>query len=80
MQRLTRLLKIDLIQFESFSWPVKIRVRADLPFSAPRTSPVFPASISSAIRPEMVLRVLELPASRPSRRASGRTYWRKASS
>src|SRR6516162_5522466 len=80
MQRLFRSLRIDLSQFRSFSWPVKIRVRAELPLSAPRKSPVFPVSVSSAIGPDMVLRVLEIPATRPSRRASGRLYWRKAES
>ena len=81
MRRFIKLLKIALSEFESFSWPVKIRVRADFPLPAPRKSPVFPASVSSAIRPGMVLRVLDLPTTRPSsRRASSRVYWRKAQS
>ena len=78
MQKLFRLLKIDLSQFESFSWPVKVRVRADCVLPAPRKSYVLPASVSSPVGAKMVLRVLELPTTRPSRRASGRVYWRKA--
>jgi len=78
MQRLFRLLKIDVSQFESFSWPVKVRVRADRVLPAPRKSPVFPAGVSSPVGSGTVLRVLELPTSRRARRASGRLYWRKS--
>ena len=78
MKRFIKLLKIGLSEFESFSWPVKIRVRADRVLPAPRKSPVFPASISAAIQPGLVLRVLDLPIARPSRRASRRVYWREA--
>jgi hypothetical protein len=60
--------RIRLTECKIFSWPVKIRVRAATPTTAPRESPCFPAS--SPHYPQsaaVVLRVLEMPP-RPVRR------------
>jgi hypothetical protein len=62
--------RISLTDGKSFCWPVKIRVRAETPTTAPRESPRFPAS--SPHYPQsaaVVLRVLEIPP-RPVRRLS----------
>ena len=37
--------KIRIPASRTICWPVKIRVRATLPSSAPRTPPIFPASL-----------------------------------
>ncbi len=66
MQTTSRKIHVSLCKI--FSWPVKIRVRADSPTPAPRESPRFPAS--SPHYPQsaaVVLRVLEIPP-RPVRR------------
>jgi hypothetical protein len=68
MQKNLRVFKISLLEGASFSWPVKIRVRAASPTTAaPRKSPIFPASDPFKKHDDMVLRTLELPRTRPCR-------------
>jgi len=51
------------------SWPVKIRVRADVPAAAPRRFPIFPARFPFLKRPKKILRTLENPIQLPCRLA-----------
>ena len=67
--------KIQLSEFQSFSWPVKIRVRAAKNRAAPRKPQVLPASFSFEAKPKTVLRTLETPRRRVCRRASNRLEW-----
>jgi hypothetical protein len=73
----TRRARVQISEFRSFSWPVKIRVRADKPLMAPRQPPVFPASLSDLlpIEPVLLVRTIELPNARPCRRAPGTLAW-----
>ena len=45
MQTRTQRSKIRIPASRTICWPVKIRVRATTPPSAPRTPPIFPASL-----------------------------------
>ena len=74
MQTSLNLRTVKLFDFQTFSWPVRIRVRANKP-QAPRRSPILPASTFFRGRPEMVLRTLEHPSSRPNRRAPDGRLW-----
>jgi len=69
--------RIKLSEFESFSWPVKVRVRAHPHPAAPRLSPTFPASVSFCPQPKAVLRTLGCEESRPCRRWSNWLDWSK---
>jgi len=72
MQNRTRALpqQISAREFPSFSWPVKIRVRARSPRLAPRDKPpLFPASFRSLSRSPVLLRTIEpAPRTSPNRR------------
>ena len=69
MQKRTRHQKIiPLTEFQSFGWPVKIRVRASSSFLAPRRPHIFPASLPDLIQPLRLLRTIEIDYSKPCRR------------
>jgi hypothetical protein len=75
MQTRAKALTIQLSEFESFCWPVKVRVRANPHPPAPRLSPTFPASVSFGSQPRTVVRSFELDPYRPTRRCSNWMDW-----
>ena len=70
MQTQTGKLIIRVSDSKDFSWPVKVRVRVHTHPVTPRKSPTFPAGLSFTSKPKTILRTLELPQSRPCRRAN----------
>jgi hypothetical protein len=68
-------IRVALKEFRTFSWPVKIRVEANITPVAPRQSPIFPASSPYPMQPVQVLRTIGLLRSRPSRRANTAVLW-----
>jgi hypothetical protein len=75
MQVKHKSLRISLSAYETFGWPAEIRVRAKILHTAPRKSPVFPASLSLLEAPTMVLRTLELSSPRSGRRSPESFQW-----
>jgi hypothetical protein len=79
MQTRAQKLNIQVSEFESFSWPVKVRVRAHPHLRAPRLSPTFPASISFGPESRKLVRTLGLPPHRTTRRVSNWLDWSRGS-
>ena len=79
MQMNQKSLRISLSAYETFGWPAEIRVRAKILHTAPRKSPVFPASLSLQPSPKLILRTLELPSRRAGRRSLEGFQWARES-
>jgi hypothetical protein len=67
--------KLDVSTGADFSWPVKIRVGANIPQKAPRKSTILPASFSFQKKSQLILRTVEMPGLRLCRRAPGGFEW-----
>ena len=63
------IIRLPMRDEADISWPVKIRVRADVPAAAPRRFLIFPARFPFLQRPKKILRTLENPLQYPCRLA-----------
>lgn len=63
--------KINLREYRSFKWPVKIRIEADKSLWRSRRSSLFAAHISANPNPECLVRTVEFSRPRPCRRTLG---------
>jgi len=65
MQTKLKRFQISVSKFQTFSWPVKIRVRASSPTKAPRKPLIVPASLVFKSQTKLVMRTIEAPNKRP---------------
>jgi hypothetical protein len=68
--------RVKPVVFKEICWPVKIRVRAAPPLWAPRTPPVFPASLFFLHKPLSLRRVVVVPAPGAQEQILDRLDWR----